>query len=187
MNKTALHWLGRSLAVAAAALSVGCANDAPLSPARRPALDRAADLPAGCEKLQAPAGSTLAFHAYASGAQIYRWDGGSWVFVAPAATLFADEGGSGTVGTHYAGPTWESNSGSTVVGAVANRCTPDANAIPWLSLDAVPGDGPGIFHETKFIQRLNTVGGKAPTTPGSVPGEVKEVPYTAEYFFYQVP
>jgi hypothetical protein len=40
-------------------------------------------------------------------------------------------------------------------GTVANRCTPDAASIPWLSLSGVP-TGPGIFAKVTFIQRLNT-------------------------------
>ena len=35
------------------------------------------------------------------------------------------------------------------------------------------------------IQRVNTVGGKAPTAPGDYVGELVRVPYTAEYFFYR--
>jgi hypothetical protein len=34
---------------------------------------------------------------------------------------------------------------------------------------------------------VNTVGGKAPAAGGSHSGEVKEVPYTAEYYFYHAP
>jgi hypothetical protein len=65
-----------------------------------------------CQNLQVPAGHKVAFHAYARGVQIYQWNGASWSFVAPEATLFADAGYDGAVGTHYAGPTWESLSGS---------------------------------------------------------------------------
>jgi hypothetical protein len=36
-----------------------------------------------------------------------------------------------------------------------------------------------------YIQRVNTVGGKAPTVSGGVAGEMARVPYTAEYFFYK--
>jgi len=43
---------------------------------------------------------------------------------------------------------------------------------------------PGIFRDVSSIQRVNTVGGRAPTAPGS-PGEVRNVPYSAEYFFYR--
>ena len=148
------------------------------------AADRRPDLGV-CQNLQVPDGHKVSFHVYAEGVQIYRWNGTSWAFVAPEALLFADSGGQGVVGTHYAGPTWESNSGSMVVGAVVDRCTPDPADIPWLWLRAVSATGPGIFHRTTFIQRVNTVGGIAPVAPGSVPGEEARVPYTTEYFFYR--
>ena len=45
-----------------------------------------------------------------------------------------ESGENGVVGIHYGGPTWESLSGSKVVGAVIDRATPDASAIPWLLL-----------------------------------------------------
>jgi hypothetical protein len=146
--------------------------------------DRRPDLGA-CQNLQVPDGHKVSFHVYANGVQIYRWNGTSWVFVAPEALLFADSGEQGVVGTHYAGPTWESNSGSKVVGAVVDRCTPDPADIPWLWLRAVSTSGPGILHRTTFIQRVNTLGGIAPVAPGSVPGEEALVPYTTEYFFYR--
>ena len=145
---------------------------------------RAPDL-GDCQNLQVEAGNKVSFHVYAEGVQIYRWNGTSWSFVAPDALLFADVGGNGLVGTHYAGPTWESLSGSKVVGTVIDRCTPDASAIPWLLLAGVPDEGPGIFHRVTFIQRVNTVGGLAPTDPGDFVGEIANVPYTTEYFFYR--
>src|SRR5262245_61419563 len=96
------------------------------------------DLPSPlCDRLQVPEGNKVAFHVFADGAQIYTWNGASWVFVEPAATLFANADFDGKVGTHYRGPTWESNSGSTVVGARLFGCTPDTTAIPWLLLGAV--------------------------------------------------
>ena len=146
--------------------------------------NRAPDL-GDCQDLQVPAGNKVAFHAYAEGVQIYRWNGTSWVFVAPEAVLYADAEGDDVVGIHYAGPTWESNSGSKVVGTVLERCTPDPDAIPWLLLEAVSNEGPGIFHRVTYIQRVNTVGGNAPADPGDVLGEVVRVPYTAEYYFYR--
>ena len=187
MRTTVLHRLGRSLVVATATAvaAAACDDRAPLAPA--PSLDRhAADL-GGCTNLAPPAGSQLAHHVYAAGVQVYRWDGTAWVFVEPSAVLYADAGEHGAVGTHYAGPTWESNGGSKVVGAVQERCTPDASAIPWLLLRAVSAEGPGIFARTTFIQRVNTVGGKAPAAPGGAAGEVARAPYTAEYLFYRAP
>ena len=127
----------------------------------------------------------LVLHAYGVRVQIYRWNGTSWGFVAPSATLYADAGNQGVVATHFGGPTWQSNSGGTVVGTVVNRCPADPASIPWVSLTGV-ADGPGIFEKVTFIQRLNTVGGNAPSTPGSL-DEIVKVPYTADYLFYKAP
>jgi hypothetical protein len=134
--------------------------------------------------LQVQAGNKVSFHVYAEGVQIYQWNGTSWCFIAPEAVLFAD-GDDGAVGIHYAGPTWESVCGSKVVGMVLERCTPDPDAIAWLLLKEVSSEGPGIFRRVTFIQRVNTVGGNAPSAPGDFTGEVVRVPYTTEYFFYR--
>jgi hypothetical protein len=148
--------------------------------------NRAPDLPSPlCDSLQVPPGNKVAFHVYALGVQIYRWNGTSWAFVAPAAILFADANYHGEVGIHYAGPTWESDSGSKVVAMGLERCTADPTAIPWLLLETVSAEGPGIFHRVTYIQRVNTTGGLAPTAPGSSTGAEVEVPYTAEYYFYR--
>jgi hypothetical protein len=150
--------------------------------------NRAPDLPSPlCDRLQVPPGHKVAFHVYALGVQIYRWNGTHWIFVAPAAVLFADAAYQGEVGIHYAGPTWESSSGSTVVATRLEDCTPDPTAIPWLLLQAVSTAGPGIFARVSYLQRVNTTGGVAPTAPGAAPGAEEEVPYTAEYYFYRAP
>src|SRR5262249_17204845 len=146
--------------------------------------NRAPDL-SDYPKLQVPEGNKVTFHAYAEGVQIYRWTGTSWTFVAPEALLYADPEDDDPVAIHYAGPTWESASGSIVVGTVLERATPDPDAIPWLLLKAKPNEGPGIFAQVTYIQRVNTVGGKAPTAPGDYVGQEARVPYTAEYFFYR--
>jgi hypothetical protein len=149
---------------------------------------RTPDLPTPlCDSIRIDAGNEVAFHAYALGVQVYRWSGSAWVFVEPVANLYADKGYRGQVGTHYAGPTWESNSGSKVVGrrVVGTGCTPDSGAIPWLKLEAVSTDGPGIFSGVTFVQRVNTTGGNAPAAPGTTVGEEARVSYTAEYFFYR--
>jgi Protein of unknown function (DUF3455) len=140
-----------------------------------------------CDSIRVPEGNKLSHRVYALGVQVYRWNGTAWAFVAPEATLFANANYNGEVGTHYVGPTWESNSGSKVVAArvPGTGCTPDSTAIPWLLLQKVSTEGPGIFHRVTYIQRVNTTGGIAPTAPGSVVGEESEVPYTAEYYFYR--
>jgi hypothetical protein len=185
------HWAIRSLSIigSLAALSA-CTSESSTAPSLsdlRPLAAAAVghgdpDL-GNCADLVAPAGSTLAARTFASGVQIYRWSGSDWAFVAPEATLYADATEHGVVGTHYAGPKWESNSSGIVAGTVAKRC-PVAGTIPWLSLNAT-AEGAGIFHRVTFIQRVNTTGGTAPTTAGQFVGEIARVAYTAEYFFYR--
>ena len=148
------------------------------------------ELPAQCSSIQVPEGNKLAFHAYARGVQIYRWNAitATWDFVAPAATLYAEENYHGEVGSHRVGPTWESKSGSLVEGrrVSGTGCTPDPTAIAWILLSKFRAEGPGIFGKVTFIQRVNTTGGLTPSEPGATDGELREVPYTAEYYFYRV-
>jgi hypothetical protein len=147
--------------------------------------NRAPELPSpACDELQVPAGHKVSFHVYALGVQKYRWNGTSWLFLGPEATLYADANYRGKVGTHYGGPTWESNSGSLVVGERMAGCSANPTAIDWLLLRAVETDGPGIFSKVTFIQRVNTVGGRAPAESGVV-GEERRIPYTTEYYFYR--
>jgi hypothetical protein len=180
MKPTAFHrlWL-----IVATALIAACADSADIARTAPTAPSLTAVELGTCTDLAAS--GELTFHAYAAGVQIYRWSGTSWDFVAPRAILYADAQGSAVVGSHYAGPTWASVSGSTVVGSVAKRCTPNPNAIPWLLLDGTSSAGPGVLQGVTQIQRVNTVGGVAPSTAGNVVGEIAEVPYTAEYFFYR--
>jgi uncharacterized protein DUF3455 len=166
------------LAVALASIPAARANNG----------DRSPELPLPlCESIQVPEGNKVSFHTYARGVQIYKWNGGTWDFVAPVATLFAEENFFGEVGTHYVGPKWESKSGSKVEArrVLGTGCSPDPTAIAWLLLKKYETTGPGIFNRVTYIQRVNTTGGVAPTAAGSIVGEVKEVPYTAEYYFYR--
>jgi Protein of unknown function (DUF3455) len=145
--------------------------------------NRAPSVPAD---IAVPEGHKVHFHGYALGVQIYTWNGTSWGASVPEAILLDDDGN--IVASHYVGPTWESNSGSKVVGAVVPpRVTVDPDAIPWLLLAAVAEstEGPGIFANTTYIQRVNTSGGKAPSEAGVSVGQVARVPYTADYYFYR--
>lgn len=150
------------------------------SPARAEDEDDS-DLP---PTLDVPAGNRIEFQAHGVGVQIYKWSAASssWVFQAPSAVLFHGEGH--VVGIHYAGPTWQSTDGSTVVGTKLGAVTVDPTAIPWLLLEAKTTTGPGIFANVTFIQRIETKGGLAPATPGSIDGQLALVPYSAEYLFY---
>jgi hypothetical protein len=144
------------------------------------------DMPAG---LNPPATATLAAAFPAKGVQIYICAtpaaGGApaWTLKAPHAVLF--QGDEAAV-IHFAGPSWQALDGSIVTGARAGSATPDATAIPWLLLSAATNVGPGLFADTTFIQRLDTVGGLAPSTgcdAAHLNAQVL-VPYRADYFFY---
>jgi hypothetical protein len=110
----------------------------------------------------------------------------SWVLVNPQANLMKDCGE--LVGTHFIGPTWQGNDGSSVVGVKAAGATVDATAIPWLLLTAKShSTEAGIFDDVTSIQRLATVGGNAPATgcDATTVGTVNQAPYSAEYVFYK--
>jgi hypothetical protein len=131
-------------------------------------------------------GQKVHFHANAIGVQIYRWTGTAWSFVGPVAVLYDNDGK--VVGTHFAtpnGPAWQSNSGSFFVGKRIDGVMVAPDAIPWLVLGQVSTGGHGVLNGTTFVQRVDTVGGLAPSTPGSTIGEQVEISYEAEYYFYR--
>ena len=156
----------------------------PVEPAS--ADDNKPDLPSPlCDRIEVPAGNRLFRRLFAQGVQLYRWNGTSWAFVEPVATLYSDANFQDKAGIHYLGPTWHHNDGSKVVATRVDGCTPDATAISWLLLEKVTTDGNGQFGSVTYIQRINTKGGLVPTAPGVNIGSVAEVPYTAEYYFYR--
>ena len=122
------------------------------------------DLPEDCSSIRVPEGNKLAFHAYAKGVQIYKWNliTQKWDLLAPQAGLFAEENFFGEIGSHYAGPTWESKSGSKVKAARVQDtgCTPDSTAIAWFLLKKTETSGNGIFTKVTYVQRTNTTGGR---------------------------
>ena len=87
------------------------------------------------------------------------------------------------VGKHYAGPSWELNDGSAVVGkAVANVPGKTANDIAWLKLEVTTHRGSGVLADVTTVQRINTVGGQI-TGPCERAGDGRAMPYTADYIF----
>jgi len=164
-------------------------------------------LVAGCASLQPPrssveapdklrpgANESLALIVPAKGVQIYECRARKdhvgeyeWAFVAPEADLF-DAGGK-RVGRHYAGPHWESNDGSKVLGTVKERAdAPAADAIPWLLLAAKSVGPEGSFGKVTSIQRVSTVGGVAPKAGCSqaTAGTPARIDYTADYYFFTI-
>ena len=153
----------------------------------------AATLPEVPDKLKVPAEQTLVLDLAATGVQIYvctaRKDDATkfeWTLKAPEAELF-DAAGKKVV-KHYGGPSWEADDGSKVVGELKARDDgPDPNAIPWLLLTAKTVSGSGTLGKTTSIQRLQTVGGKAPAdgcSEAAQAGKEIRIPYRARYVFY---
>jgi hypothetical protein len=125
----------------------------------------------------------------------------NWRLFTPQATLFSDLGEQLT--THFSSPnpdepgvvrvTWEdSRDTSTVWARATGSVTVSPTAIPWVRLLVVgrvvgPTGGNTLFGTT-FIQRVNTVGGLAPSKRCDLPTDIGNeafVPYTADYFFFK--
>jgi hypothetical protein len=142
--------------------------------------------------IQVPSPAKLVLKATGTGAQIYVCSqskepshGFEWTLKAPEATLTDDVGKP--IGKHYAGPTWEAQDGSKVVGAMKAKVdAPDSTAIPWLLVEAKSAEGQGMLGKVAWVQRVETVGGKAPSTGCDKAhlGAETRTDYRALYYFY---
>jgi hypothetical protein len=135
--------------------------------------------------IEVPAGNKVFLIGHAVGVQIYSCNGVAWGFVAPRANLYDDHGK--LIIIHFAGPTWQAKDGSTVVGHAEASITVDSTAIPWVRLSAA-STTPGRFVNTTYIQRIATTGGLDPPAAecnATTAGNVAEVPYTADYYFWK--
>ena len=170
--------------------------------------------PAVPGNIQVPAGAKAFLVGHGVGTQNYiclpNGTGFAYALFTPEATLF-DHGDRQQVTTHYFSPnnnpfdpsdkgviraTWEHSRDTSTVWAAATAMSTDANfvalgAIPWVLLKVVGAqDGPTHgerLSATTFIQRLNTIGGSAPSDGCAKLADVGTkafVPYTADYFFY---
>ena len=139
-------------------------------------------------EIQVEAGNEPFEVGHALGVQVYACNGTAWTFVAPKALLVTNRM---QFIHHFAGPTWQHQDGSSVVGQLVKPVTVDAKSIPWLLLSAkstTAGKFGNRLTQTTFIQRINTRGGLAPaasTCTAANAGTQKEVPYTADYFFWR--
>ena len=140
------------------------------------------------DELKPAANESLAMIVAAKGVQIYecraRKDGAGveWSFVAPDAELFDTRGQA--IGRHGAGPYWQARDGSRIVGTLQARAdAPTSSAIPWLLLSTKSTGPDGTFGKVTSIQRINTVGGLAPSTPCTreTTGTSVRIDYTADY------
>lgn len=137
-----------------------------------------------------PAGNKVVMKTVGIGDLTYQcrakasMDGFEWVFAGPDAILY--DHNKNAVGKYYGGPTWEANDGSKVTGKQL-AISPNPGAIPLQLVQANPSMGKGAMTDITYIQRLNTVGGTAPTTAcgaGNV-GAKQLVKYQADYVFYR--
>jgi hypothetical protein len=141
------------------------------------------------KELAVPKGHQLVASFRAEGVQVYKAVEGKsggleWSLEGPLADL-KDKQGRWS-GNHYGGPAWESADGSKVI---LDRSVPvkpapaeDPADIPWLLLKVKAAQGkPGLFASVAYVQRVNTIGGKAPTEPPKRAGMKVAIPYRAEY------
>ena len=196
----------------AAALAMACTASLP-----QPAHAYYVTPPRVPSNIQVPAGNKVFLKGHAVGTQNYiclplnPGPGFAWTFFAPQATLFDDD--NKQIITHFLSPNlgpippevagtlraaWQHSKDTSTVWAFATLATTSSDpafvapgAIPWLLLQVVGAkDGPTGGHKltaTTYIQRLNTSGGIAPSSPCTDSmhvGKKELVPYTADYFFF---
>jgi hypothetical protein len=147
---------------------------------------------AAVPSLEPAPGARASLVVAAHGVQIYECRAAdaqgtryAWTFVAPQADLFDAQGVR--IGTHGAGPHWQADDGSRLVGAVKARLdSPQPGAIPWLLLVARASGPEGIFSRVSHIQRVHTVGGLAPASgcDREHAGRTAAVAYRADYRFF---
>ncbi len=136
-----------------------------------------------------PRGHKVFLVAHAEGVQIYTCNSttGVWTLQAPRADLFAGNGQ--LIGSHSVGPTWAAKDGSYVIARRVSGVNVDPTAVDWLLLErdtaGAGADGDRLAHTT-YVQRVNTVGGRAPAASEcDVQGETAEVDYSADYYFWK--
>ena len=101
--------------------------------------------------------------------------------------LFDDHGRP--AGRHGAGPHWQAEDGSRIVGTLVAKVLPrdEDDAIPWLLLHTRSTDASGRLAGITSVQRIHTRGGTAPARrcDDTALGRTERVPYTADYVFFE--
>jgi hypothetical protein len=113
----------------------------------------------------------------------------AWALLGPDAQMY-DAAGN-IAAKHFYGPSWQANDGSTIKGKVlvANAAPSGAKDAPWLVLQVISAEGPGIFAGVTTITRTATEGGAPPEAPcnAAASGQTVKVPYSARYTFFSAP
>lgn len=145
---------------------------------------------AGAVHAQGQPAKQPAIEAFAKGVQIYSCKAANgsyaWALKAPEASLSDAKGHA--IAKHFAGPSWQAEDGSTVVGEpLSVSPSPDAGAIPWIVLHAKSHTGSGDMANVQYIVRTRTEGGTAPSTgcDAAHAGAEVRVPYSAVYLFFR--
>lgn len=194
-------------------LGIGAAALTPAAAAAQPHGRNTAHVPPVPVEIQVPPGHVVYASGFAVGTQNYicavTASGAlDWTFIGPQATLFITAHGEPVQQrmTHYLSQnpfeadkfraTWQHSIDSSRVWGVAVASSEDPafvepGAIPWLLLEVVGSDegptGGGTLSRATWVQRLNTSGGRKPTT-GCTSGQIgafQFVPYSAEYYFHR--
>jgi Protein of unknown function (DUF3455) len=150
--------------------------------------------------LQVPTGNRVFLEGAAMGTQDYiclpSGTSTAWTFFGPQATLFNEH--DEQIITHFLSPnpfengtprvTWQDSEDTSKIWGLTIASVVVESAIPWLLVQVVGAEngptGGDTLSETTYVQRLNTVGGVAPSTSCTV-GMIALVPYSADYFFYK--
>jgi hypothetical protein len=142
--------------------------------------------------LEPPATVTPVLFAYAQGLQRYvckpkeKAPGTfEWTLKEPQAKLYDVD--NHEIGSHSAGPAWQLADGSKVVkkNLIASVRALQSDGVPWLLVE-VESSGKGALTGTRFVQRVDTVGGAAPASgcDAAHAGATVDVDYRASYVFY---
>jgi Protein of unknown function (DUF3455) len=170
------------LPVCAVITVAGCAGGGMNAPATPAAIPVAVAVPAGQKTYMTLTGvGEITYECRAKATK----DGFEWAFAGPAAVLY--DANKVPQGKYYGGPTWEANDGSKVTGKQLAVSPAAPGNIALQLVQANPAMGNGAMQGVTYIQRLNTVGGVAPSEAcgESGLGMKKQVKYQADYVFYK--
>lgn len=182
-----------------------------------PAFAQAIQSPSVPAEIKAPSGHSIFAKGAAIGTQNYiclpAGSNFAWKLFGPQATLYLTYKlftveGKQQIMTHYLSanpdengsprPTWQSSLDSSSIWGKAAASSSDPNfvasgAIPWLLVEVVGSErgtsSANLLAPAKYIQRVNTTGGGAPSTgcaQASEVGATALVPYTADYYFFKL-